>query len=70
MRQSQDFAAHFELANYDTPESVRDTFCRNYAEMWVLEQHGSTNSQKMAGVRIVPDTDCITKCEDVTEIFD
>ena len=51
--QGRDFPANFELAEYDTSESVWDVFCENEVEMWTLEQNVSTKSQKVAGMRFV-----------------
>ena len=54
MRKGRDFPAHSELAHYDTPESVEDTFIKFMkAEKSVFEQNVSTKSQKVAGVQPV-----------------
>ena len=47
MRQDLDFPALFELASYNTPESVWGTICGSQVDVWKLEQNVSTNSKKV-----------------------
>ena len=53
MRQDEYFAAHFELLQYGTPESLWGLISENKSEKLNLEQNVSTKSKKVAWVRIV-----------------
>ena len=67
MRQDEYFAAHFELLQYGTPESLWGLIPENKSEKLNLEQNVSTKSKKVAWVWIVPESHPLICCLNTNE---